>query len=148
MVQRFRFRRDVFFEEFSREFSLLNALEMSRGTNTNTTDQNREDDDEYDDTESNDKHERRTATARHPEHSASMCIAFTTRNEDLRRRRRKRGNAAKMRISAKSVLFLRILRLLVVARVVARAEFRRCVSLVFRIFWSEAFCVTFIHTKG
>jgi hypothetical protein len=57
MVQRFRFRRDVFFEEFSREFSLLNALEMLRGTNTNTTDQNREDDDEYDDTESNDKHE-------------------------------------------------------------------------------------------
>ena len=110
-------------------------------------DQNRDDDDEYDDTESNDKHETRTATARHPEHSASMCIAFTTRNEDLRRRR-KRGNAAKMRISAKIVLFLRILRLLVVAHVVAREEFRRCVSLVFRIFWSEAFCVTFIHTKG
>jgi hypothetical protein len=51
-----------------------------------------------------------------------MCIAFTTRNEDLRRRRRKRGNAAKMRISAKIVLFLRILRLLVVARKSSREK--------------------------
>ena len=115
---------------------------MLCGTNTNTTDQNREDDDEYDDTESNDKHETRTATARHPEHSASMCIAFTTCNEDLRRR--KREKAAKVIIFAKIVLFLLILRLLVVVQVVAREEFRRCISIVFRIFWSEAFCVTFI----
>jgi hypothetical protein len=110
----------------------------------NDTDQNREDDDEYDDIESNDimKQYTLTATARHPEHSASMCIACASCNEDLRRR--KRGSAAKVIIFAKIVLFLLILRLLVVVQVVAREEFRRRISIVFRIFWSEAFCVTFI----
>ena len=53
-----------------------------------------------------------------------------------------------MIIFAKIVLFLLILRLLVVAQVVAKEEFRRCILFVFHISWSEAFCVTFIHTKG